>query len=399
MNANTFYGIQRTLLLPTINRQFQENIDQARAESKEYEGVLLGDGRFDSPGKAAKYCTYTFQSPFTQKILATSTVQTAKGKGSSPLELKGFQNCLQDLESDNFLVKTIATDRNRQLAKWVRIERPLIAHKFDPWHFSKNIKSKLRPLAQRKDCKIVQEWIKPIGNHLFWCAENCNGDAETLRQMWKSVLNHITNKHTFKTQHPKYPKCQHKPLPKEKSKRKKWIKKFTPAYNVIEKVILDSKNLKDMEHLTKPYHTGSLEVFHSLINSYATKRQEFELNVMDARVKLAVIDHNNNVYRQQATVKKQRKGSQKEGEKQWRILSSKLSKEWIAKPVKEAKSVDFVYRLLREVVERKLEGANIYTKVDHIENRLKSPTNIAYTDRPETSAILEKFNMMRRFKK
>ena len=56
-------------------------------------------------------------------------------------------------------------------------------------------------------------------------------------------------------------------------------------------MILDNKNLKDMDDLTKPYHTGSLEVLHSLINSYTTKRQEFAINVMDARVKLAVIDH------------------------------------------------------------------------------------------------------------
>ena len=34
------------------------------------------------------------------------------------------------------------------------------------------------------------------------------------------------------------------------TKRKKSIKKYSPAYN-------DNKNLADMDHLTKPYHTGS----------------------------------------------------------------------------------------------------------------------------------------------
>ena len=29
---------------------------------------------------------------------------------------------------------------------------------------------------------------------------------------------------------------------------------------------MDKKTLKDMEHLVNPYHTRSLEVFHSLVN-------------------------------------------------------------------------------------------------------------------------------------
>lgn len=152
--------------------------------------VILGEGRFDSPGKSAKYCTYTCQSPVTKKIIATSTIQTSKGKGSAPLELQGFMNCLHDLESNGFAFKSIATDRNSQIAKWLRENRSSIQHCFDCWHFSKNIKSKLRKLVKRKGCKIIQESIKQIGNHLFWCSENCKGDPETLVQVWKSLLHH-----------------------------------------------------------------------------------------------------------------------------------------------------------------------------------------------------------------
>ena len=122
LNKNTFYNIQRTLILPTVNKQFDENMKFVRDEAKKEELVILGDGRFDSPGKSAKYCTYTCQSPITKKIIATSTVQTLKGKGSAPLELKGFQNCLKDLDDDEYRVEIVATDRNRQLAKWLRVE-------------------------------------------------------------------------------------------------------------------------------------------------------------------------------------------------------------------------------------------------------------------------------------
>eukprot|EP00111_Clytia_hemisphaerica_P000057 TCONS_00000137-protein len=160
VNANTFYKIQRVLVIPSVNQVFKQNIEEARAEIKTKADLeIVGDGRFDSPGKSAKYCTYTCQSPETKKIIATSTVQTSKGKGSAPLELEGFKNCLTDLESSGFKVKKIATDRNMQLAKWLRENRARIIRKYDTWHFSKNITSKLRKVSKRKGCKVIQEWI------------------------------------------------------------------------------------------------------------------------------------------------------------------------------------------------------------------------------------------------
>ncbi|XP_057291883.1 uncharacterized protein LOC130614472 [Hydractinia symbiolongicarpus] len=85
INHTTFYSIQRTLVIPTVNKQFQECIKEARLESNGTDNAILGDGRFDSPGKSAKYCTYSCQSPTTKKIIATSTIQVSKGKGSAPL--------------------------------------------------------------------------------------------------------------------------------------------------------------------------------------------------------------------------------------------------------------------------------------------------------------------------
>ena len=69
-----------------------------------------------------------------------------------------------------------------------------------------------------------------------------------------------------------------------------------------------------MEQLAKPYHTGSVEVFHSLLLAYAPKRQEFDLNTMNARVQLAILDHNNNVGREQDRCNQ---GSKKEFRKSW----------------------------------------------------------------------------------
>ena len=60
-----------------------------------------------------------------------------------------------------------------------------------------------------------------------------------------------------------------------------------------------------MVHLVEPYHTGSLEVFHSLINVYATKSQEFDFNTMNDQVEITVLDHNNNVSQKQDVIKKE----------------------------------------------------------------------------------------------
>ena len=211
-----------------------------------YFGSVESEVQGISPGSGC--CVHEDEEPASTKTKNQknssyyNTIQTVKGKGSSPLELRAFQNCLQDLDSVGFVVNTVATDRNKQVAKWIRTERPEIVHKYYPWHFSKNIKSKLRPLAKRKACKIIQEWIKPIGNHLFWCTENCGEDPEKLKQMWKSLLHHICNKHKFTKTYPKYSACLHKTFSKEKVRKTKWIKKYSPTYNVIEKVIFTSKS-------------------------------------------------------------------------------------------------------------------------------------------------------------
>ena len=66
-----------------------------------------------------------------------------------------------------------------------------------------------------------------------------------------------------------------------------------------------------MVHLVELYHTGSLQVFHSWINVYATKSQEFDFNTMNAWVEIAVLDHNNNVGQKQDVINKERRGSEK----------------------------------------------------------------------------------------
>ena len=333
------------------------------------------------------------QSVKTKKIIATSTVQTKSGKGSAPLEHEGFVNCLADLKNDGVSVNKISTDRNKQIAKWLREKCPNIRHCYDPWHFAKNIKGKIRPIAKKKDNQIIEDWIKPIGTHLFYCSENCGNDGKKLVEMWKSLLHHVSNRHTFKS-NKLYKKCDHGTLSKEEAKRRKWIKKGTPAFIELEKVVCDEKYLKDMPQLAGADHTGNVEVFNSVLLAYAPKRIEFDHRYMDARVKLAVLDFNENIGRNQAVIKTPNKPSGRMGQKRFRFHMAKQSNEWVAKEVKEQKTHNFVEELFEEIFRLKNSGVKISSAAPKDTN---IPQNIAQTARPEKDEILKKRVKVTRF--
>jgi hypothetical protein len=101
---------------------------------------------------------------------------------------------------------------------------------------------------------------------------------------------------------------------------------------------MNKKLLKDISKLSEFHHTGSLEVYHSLLLKYAPKRKHFSYNGMIARTQLAVIDHNTNVKRQQALVKKGKNKS----EKRYNVVFPKGKKKWVAKPIMDKKSYSFV---------------------------------------------------------
>ena len=55
------------------------------------------------------------------------------------------------------------------------------------------------------------------------------------------------------------------------------------------------KILADIKYLSKFCHTGSLEVFHSVLNKYCPKRLHFTLEGMITRTQLAELDYNTQV--------------------------------------------------------------------------------------------------------
>ena len=75
--------------------------------------LLAGDGRNDSPGYSAMYCTYTSMHHETLEILAMTTVDKRHVGGKSPnMEVHGFQKVLDELLAIGVNVKEVVTDQH-----------------------------------------------------------------------------------------------------------------------------------------------------------------------------------------------------------------------------------------------------------------------------------------------
>ena len=97
--------------------------------------------------------------------------------------------------------------------------------------------------------------------------------------------------------------CAFNILFSEEERSKKWLSSGSVAHNALHKVVLQDTLLQDMKKLTGFHHTGSLEVFHSLLLKHCPKRQHFSNVGMQARIELAISDHNYNTQHKQATTK------------------------------------------------------------------------------------------------
>lgn len=378
----TFNRIQRENLMPVISYTWSTLQDELLKKVKE-SGKLLrlaGDGRCDSPGYSAKYCTYSLLDMDTDCIVSFVVVQVSETGSSCKMELEGFKRCMNYLIDLGFAIEVLATDRHVQIRSVMSKSYCDINHQFDVWHLANNVKKKLVQKAKAKGVEELAPWIKSISNHLWWCASNCNGDKNWLEECWKSVVHHISNIHEFDGDH--LTRCPHEPLDPEVARKKRWLKIGSKAHNALKEVVLDKRLLKDIRQLSEFCHTGSLEVYHSLMTKYVPKRQEFDFDQMMARTALAVIDHNMSRNRPQATNKK--------GEKMFRVTYPKASSEWVAKPVYEAKTYDWIYAMLRRVVQEK-------------ETRTLSPVkvsrqgNIATKPVPPRSEVIQRLTS--RFKK
>ncbi|KAL9958117.1 hypothetical protein ACROYT_G035088 [Oculina patagonica] len=323
--------------------------------------MLIGDGRCDSPGHSAKYCTYTFIDFQSHKVVDFKVVSVGQVANSNVMEIKGFQDALFTVESQGIEVCVISTDRHSQISKEMRVNHPDKDHQYDPWHLAKSISKKLGSAANKRGCGELKPWIPSIINHLWWSATTCEGNPELLKEKWCSVIHHVTNRHEWPgNQH--YHKCAHEPYTPEAFHRKKWLTPGSAAHNALVEVVKDKRLLKDMEHLTKCVHTTLLEVYHSMYLKYLPKQMHFTHECMSKGTMLAALDHNKNVNRPQATIKE---GDHK-GEPRFKISWNKVTKRFGAEPVPESKSFSYQLEMLDDIftLARNDDQVNVHCELD-----------------------------------
>lgn len=382
IGQSTFYNTLKSTLIPVVNHTYLEHQKKILQELSGKTIWLSGDGRCDSPGYSAKYCSYTLMNPATEEIINTELVQVSDTTSSVAMEKHGFRICLDKIEDSGVKVELIATDRHAGIRKLMRVEYPHIKHNFDVWHFAKSVKKKLLAKAKKKDCEDLIAWIQAISNHLWWCCFNCNRDPQLLREMWTSILKHIVNVHTWMDGE-KFHKCAHPQLSEEDARLKLWLKQGSPSHLALQEVVLNKTILKDLDQLVYSCHTGALEVFHNSLLKYCPKRLEFTYPHMEARMHLAVLDHNMNLNRKQAVVKKASRLSGAVGEPRYTLSYSKARKQWVAKKVYEAKTYEYVDQMMVDTL-RVFEGNLVTTDVTHPER----PRNVANVPRPDKQTVV-----------
>ena len=374
----TFYNIQNKYLFPVVNKAWKEERSSVLNEVKSNGPVsLIGDGRCDSPGHNAKYCTYTMMTD-EGKVAAINVVQVTEVTSSNAMEKEGFKRCIQDLAREEVTIKRIATDRHTSISSTMKKDHGEIDHQYDVWHLSKWVIKKLSLKAKVKGCEDLLPWIRSISNHMWWCSATCDGNAQVLKEKWKSVLFHVTNKHKWNG-YTHFHECCHPRLTSAQIRKKKWLKPDTPAYIALEEVVLNKKILKDIEKLTEFCHTGELEVYHSEYLKYCPKREHFSHKGMVARAQLTALDHNANCGRKQATVQ----SGPRAGQARYKVSFPKAQKQWVAKPIKEKKSYEHVMVLMDTVADACETGeVDIEPEARHL------PKNISGTPPPSKQELV-----------
>ena len=379
LSQSEFYRIQNTYLNPTINDYWtmhQTAILSVLSDTQKLK--LCGDARSDSPGYSAKYTSYTLMDMTTSLIVDQQLVSLNEDKvhSSVAMEKIALERSLEFVLASGLKIDTLATDRHIGVQSLMKNKYPEINHQFDVWHFAKNVTKRLHLKAQKKDAAELMPWIHSVSNHLYWCSQSCGGDPVLLREKWNSLTYHVVNQHQWNGD--RMSQCEHEAV----NDKTVWLTVDSGAFIALESVVCNKQITKDIQKLTDFCHTGQLEVYHSTLLKYATKRQHFHYGGMQTRLQLAALDHNHNVDRDLAT--------DSTGNTRVRQIFSKARKDWVLRNIYDRKQYTYIDEILQKIVDRRRDTG---IRMDDTASRLALPhlkPNIATTEKPNLEESITK---------
>ncbi|CAM4597799.1 unnamed protein product [Leuciscus chuanchicus] len=212
----TFFRILDAYYIALVQECWEKNRAAILHRLRQEEHVVvLGDGRMDSPGHCAQYCTYTTLEQESRDIVHIVTIDKHEtNRNSVIIEKKCFIRTMDALIQE-IPVTEVVMDAHPQISALLNPERGRykeIHQSLDIWHATKNL-------------------INALKADMLTCL--------TVLMMWHGVLRHVRNQHSWATGC-----CEHEPLD-EGSQNKPWIQ--PAAHQALTAIVLDKRWLSQVK--------------------------------------------------------------------------------------------------------------------------------------------------------
>ncbi|XP_041952905.1 uncharacterized protein LOC121712884 isoform X3 [Alosa sapidissima] len=252
VGRNTYFTIQDVYCIDTIKKFWMEKRAELIVGLQNKDVVILADGRCDTPGHCAQYCTYTTMENDSKKIINVVTVDKRQTDlRSAIMEKQAFILTVDQLIKEVKLVE-VCTDAHCQISALMdpvkgKYKDNGIHHSLDMWHGAKNLSKKMSEAALVKDQTVLLHWLKDIISDFWWCCKTADSYEEFL-QLWIGVVHHVCNEHKWAMG-----VCKHGPLPADTDKT--WIERDSKAHKALVEIILRKRWLKDVHKFLRfRYH-------------------------------------------------------------------------------------------------------------------------------------------------
>lgn len=118
ISKNLFNQYQSLLIAPTVDSYWLSMKENLWKDRQGKEIILSSDGRNDSPGHCAQYCTYSFADMESRHILSLNIVDVrqVKGRKSNNMERVGFEGGLNELLESAMQLKEVVTDGHLEIS-------------------------------------------------------------------------------------------------------------------------------------------------------------------------------------------------------------------------------------------------------------------------------------------